>query len=232
MSEAPIEKIFQCLTSFVVDLGESFASDNHPLALYERLITKTKLVHKEAVEKHVNAFRTFFTANKTNIVESKPEFTEKIVYSEKVFIDMNAIFKLEMDSDTRNAIWNHLRVIATLFDPTLPKVASTAIVSSQPVPLIEGDSEEDKFLNKVISKVQTHVTDETADPQAAISNILSSDLIPELVGTINTGMSNGTFNIGKMISSVEKMVTGMGGGDPQAGEAMNMLRGLMGNMKM
>jgi len=229
MSEAPIEKIFQCLTSFVEDLGESFATDNHPLALYERLITKTKLVHKEAVEKHVSAFRTFYNANKANIAESKPEFTENIVYSAKVYIDMNAIFRLEMDADTRKAIWNHLHVIATLYDPTLPKLA---IVPSQTVPLIDGDSEEDKFLNKVISRVQTHVTDDTTDPQAAISNILSSDLIPELVGTINSGMSNGTFNIGKMMSSVEKMVTGMGGGDPQAGEAMSMLRGLMGNMKM
>jgi hypothetical protein len=134
-----------------------------------------------------------------------------------------------MDADTRKAIWNHLHVIATLYDPTLPKLA---IVPSQTVPLIDGDSAEDQFLNKVISRVQTHVTDDTTDPQAAISNILSSDLIPELVGTINNGMSNGTFNIGKMMSSVEKMVTGMGGGDPQAGEAMSMLRGLMGNMKM
>lgn len=230
MTEAPTEKIFPAITSFVEDLGESFASDNHPLALYERLITKTKLVHKDAVEKHISAFRTFYHANKDVIADCKPEFKENIVYSSKVYINMNDVFKIDMDSDTRSAIWNHLHVIATLFDTTLPKVKPAG--GSAIIPLIEGESEEDKFLNKVISKVQTHVTDDTTDPQAAISDILSSDLIPELVGTINSGMSNGTFNLGKMLSSVEKMVGTIGAGDPQAGEAMGMLRGLMGNMKM
>lgn len=229
MSEVPSEKIFSAITSFVKDLGDAFASESHSLALYERLIVKTTFAHKEAVEKHINAFRTFYTASKDNILSKTPSFVENIVYSAKVYINMNDIFRLEMDNDTRSAIWNHIQLISALIDPTIKDIVVTQ--SKAPViSTIEGDSEEDKFLNKVISKVQEHVTDETTNPQEAISTILSSDLIPELIGSINSGMSNGTFNLGKMVSSVEKMVGGMGGGG-EAGEAMGMLRGMMNMMK-
>ena len=225
------EKIFQAITNFVKDLGDAFASDIHSLALYERLIMKTTMVHKEAVEKHISAFRAFYNSNKENIIAGKPEFSAHITYSQKVFINLNDVFKLEMDEDTCKAIWNHIRVISILLDPSV-KDSLPATKSVQLVPVLEGDTDEDRFLNKVITKVQSHVSDETTDPQAAISAILSSDLIPELVGSINSGMSNGTFNIGNMLLSVEKMVGSIGGGDQQTSDAMSMLRGLMGNMKM
>jgi hypothetical protein len=229
MSEVATEKIFSAITNFVKDLGDSFAAESHSLALYERLIVKTTLMHKDAVEKHINTFRTFYTSSKDNILTKTPSFSENITYSTKVYINMNDIFRLEMDNDTRAAIWNHIQLISALIDPSIKDIvithSRTPIIST-----IEGDSEEDRFLNKVISKVQEHVTDETTNPQEAISTILSSDLIPELIGSINNGMSNGTFNLGKMVSSVEKMVGGMGGGG-DAGEAMGMLRGMMNMMK-
>ena len=64
MTEVSNEKIFSAIVNFVKDLGDSFASDNHALALYERLIMKTTIAHKEAVEKHINAFRAFYLAGK------------------------------------------------------------------------------------------------------------------------------------------------------------------------
>lgn len=231
MSEVSTEKLFGTITNFVKDLGDSFATDSHPLALYERLIMKTTLAHKEAVEKHINAFKTFYNSSKDNIIAKNPSFNENIVYSAKVYIDMNDIFRLDMDDDTRNAIWNHIHLISSLIDPSIKDM----VVTHSKTPLIatiEGDSEEDKFLNKIINKVQEHVTDETTNPQEAISTILSSDLIPELIGSINNGMSNGTFNLGKMVSSVEKMVGGMAGANNgEASEAMGMLKGMMSMMK-
>lgn len=187
------------------------------MALYERLIMKTTLSHKDAVEKHINAFRAFYQAGKESIISKTPSFTINIFYSAKVFINMNEVFKIDMDEDTRSAIWNHLYVISVLFDPSVKDSLPThkALTTfSNPLSNMTSalsNSEEDQLLSKVISKVQQHVTEDTTDPQQAISSILSSDLIPELVGTINSGMSNGTFDIGKMISSVEKMVGGMGG---------------------
>ena len=226
MTEVSNDKIFQAIVNFVKDLGDAFASDNHALALYERLIMKTTLVHKEAVEKHVNAFRTFYLASKDAIVSKTPTFTINIFYSAKVYINMNDIFALDMDSDTRSAIWNHIYVISSLLDPTIKDLLPTHKAVVNPVEDMTSNltnSEEDQLLSKVINKVQQHVTEDTTDPQQAISSILSSDLIPELVGTINAGMSNGTFDLGKMISSVEKMVGSMGG---QEGGG-DMLKGMM-----
>jgi hypothetical protein len=235
MTEVSNDKIFAAIVNFVKDLGDSFAADNHPLALYERLIMKTTLAHKEAVEKHINAFRAFYQAGKESIISKTAKFSINIFYSAKVYINMNEIFKIDMDEDTRSAIWNHLYVISVLIDPSVKDSLPThkAIVSgSNPIDNMTSNlsnSEEDQLLSKVISKVQQHVTEDTTDPQQAISSILSSDLIPELVGTINNGMSNGTFDIGKMISSVEKMVGGMGGGEG-GGEMSGMLKGMMSMM--
>ena len=234
MTEVTNEKIFSAIVNFVKDLGDSFAADNHALALYERLIMKTTLAHKEAVEKHINAFRAFYQAGKDSIISKTPKFAINIFYSAKVYINMNEIFKIDMDEDTRSAIWNHVYVISVLLDPSVKDLLPThkAIVSTlNPLNSMTSslsNSEEDQLLSKVISKVQQHVTEDTTDPQQAISSILSSDLIPELVGTINSGMSNGTFDISKMISSVEKMVGGMGGGG--GGEMSGMLKGMMSMM--
>jgi hypothetical protein len=227
MSEVSAEKLFSAITNFVKDLGDSFATESHSLALYERLIMKTTIAHKEAVEKHINTFKTFYHSSKDNILIKNPSFKDNIVYSAKVYINMNDIFKLEMDHDTREAIWNHIHLISAFIDPSIKDIV---ITKAPLISNIEADCEEDVFLNKVISKVQEHVTDETTNPQEAISNILSSDLIPELIGSINSGMANGTFNLGKMVSSVEKMVGGMGNSG-EAGEAMGMLRGMMNMMK-
>ena len=231
MTEVSNEKIFSAIVNFVKDLGDSFAADNHPLALYERLIMKTTIAHKEAVEKHINAFRAFYQAGKENIISKTPKFGINVFYSAKVYINMNDIFSINMDEETRSAIWNHLYFISGLLDPSVKESLPTHKATSNAIDTMTSslsNSEEDKLLSKVINTVQQHVTEDTTDPQQAITSILSSDLIPELVGTINSGMTNGTFDLGKMISSVEKMVGGMGGAD--GGEMGGMLKGMMSMM--
>jgi hypothetical protein len=225
------EKIFKAISTFVSDLGECFSQDNHALALYERLLNKTQLAHTEAVEKHITAFRNFCLENKDAIVERKETFSCSIVYSQKVFIDMNIIFKLNIDEDTRNTIWSHLLTIYALVDPSGP--ARNMLIKSQSVVKFEGDGEEDDFLNNVISKVEKHINPDTTNPQEAIASIMSSGMITDLVSSLNTGISSGKLDLAKMMGSVQKMVGTMsdsGSGDPGTMDAMNMLNSMMGMM--
>jgi hypothetical protein len=233
-------KIFKSIKNFVSDLGESFSNENHSLALYERLISKTNLSHTEAVEKHITIFRKFCIENEDNIINKKPEFNQNIDYSQKVFLDMNNVFKLEMDNDTRENIWLHLLTITALVHPsgkakeTLKEetnVNNNAIVNMK----FDGQTEEENFLNGIISKVEQHVNTDMTNPQEAISNIMNSGMITDLVQNLNTGISSGKLDLMKMMGSVQKMVGNISqdsgaGADPNMANAMSMLTNMMSMM--
>ena len=91
--------------------------------------------------------------------------------------------------------------------------------------VIEGEGKETDFLNSIISKVEAHVDPNSSNPQEAISGIMSSGLITDLVSSLNTGISSGELDLGKMMASVQKMVGGLSdkmGDDPNASQMMNM----------
>jgi len=227
------QNYFKAITNFINDLGEFFSKDSHSLALYERLVNKTKLEHAEAVEKHVSAFRKFCVDNQESILSRTPTFSCDIIYSAKVFVDMNCIFKLEMDDETRDAIWNHLLTLSALLDSQsnakeILKNKNTIVKFNSE----EGGAEED-FLNNIITKVEKHVNTDTANPQEAISSIMSSGMITDLVSSLNSGISSGKLDLGKMMGSVQKMVgnmSGEAGNDPATANAMSMLNNMMGMM--
>lgn len=225
---------FRVITTFVNDLGEVFSNENHPLALYERLINKTTPAHVDAIEKHVLSFKTFLTENEDNIINRKTPFTGVISYSPKVFIDMNVIMGLKMDEETTDVIWRHLLTLSAILANSskardiLKEKAGTLVVKTD-----EDKGEEDDFLNKIISRVESQVNPNVSDPQEAIGSLMSSNLIPELVSSLNTGISSGKLDLSKMISSVQKMVGNISGeahADPQLSNAMGMLNNMMSMM--
>ena len=109
---------FHAIKKFVTDLGEMYSSDNHALALYDRLLQKTSIVHTEAVEKHISAFTDFYSKNADVILNLGTEFASTIQYSPKVFIDMTEVFRLVgNDKETKVAINKHLLFISMLIDP-------------------------------------------------------------------------------------------------------------------
>jgi hypothetical protein len=151
---------------------------------------------------------------------------------------MNEVMKIEMDTETQDVIWRHLLTLSAIVNGSsrakdLLKEKASAKSSAQLVKF-EGEGKEEDFLNTIISKVEQQVTGDVSDPQQAISSLMSSNLIPELVSNLNSGISSGSLDLGKMISSVQKMVGNMSGGDaasdPGIANAMGMLNNMMGMM--
>ena len=199
--------IFESIKSFVNDLGEFFAKDSHPLALYERLINKTTLQHTEAVQKHVDAFTKFCTENKTNILSKTVAFNSPISYSPRVYIDLNNIFTYSNDPDTIECIWSHILTISALVDPQSGALAVLKSKNSTPKLELENEDEEGDFLNDLINKVESHVSaGDGVDPQAAVASIMSSGLLTDLIGSMTNGVNSGKLDMTKMMSSVQKMV--------------------------
>jgi len=228
------EHSFKAIQNFVSDLGEFFSSEIHSLALYERLVNKTTLAHVEAVEKHITSFRKFLNENEEVIINKQGEFTCIISYSQKVYIDMNEIMRLKMDDDTKNTIWEHLlTLLAIVCMSTKARDTLKADQTKSSIVKFEGKEDEDDFLNNIISKVEKHVTPDTTNPQEAISSIMSSNMIPELVNSLNTGIASGKLDLGKMMSSVQKMVGNIAPeaqNDPNIANAMGMLSNMMSVM--
>lgn len=229
------EHSFKAIQNFVCDLGEFFSSEIHSLALYERLINKTSLVHVEAVEKHIASFRKFLSENEDVILARNGEFVGTISYSPKVYIDLNEVMKSKMDDDTRNTIWEHLLTLSAII--CLSTKARDVLKSEQgkasAIVKFDGKGDEEDFLNNIISKVEQHVTPDTTNPQEAISSIMSSNMIPELVNSLNTGIASGKLDLSKMMSSVQKMVGNIAPeaqNDPNLANAMGMLTNMMSVM--
>ena len=232
--------LFSAIKSFVSDLGDAFAKDSHSLALYERLLNKTNVQHKDAIEKHMSAFRKFCTDNEQAILAKTGPFTpEPITYSQRVFIDMNEIFNISTP-ELQQAIWSHLLTILALVNPSSGALAilkqdNASLKESTPTPSASAGDEED-FLQNIISKVEQHVNPDTSNPQEAIASIMSSGLITDLVGSLNTGISSGKLDLGKMMGSVQKMIgdmtselgpnSGFDGSNP-----MSMLTNMMSMMQ-
>ena len=222
MSQKSTERTFKAICNFVNDLADCFAVNNHSLALYDRLLTKTTMEHTEAVDKNIELFKEFILKNKDNILSQNPRFSNMVSYSPKVFLDMNVVMNLKMDRDTSDAIWRHLSVLLVMFDPE----SKTQIVQSSKLSVGE-ECEEDQFLNKIINRVSEHVP-QNGDPKAGLNDVLSSGLIPELVNDITSRMGSGNFDLGKMIASVEKLAGGAMSLDPQAKNMLGMLSNFKG----
>ena len=70
----------------------------------------------------------------------------------------------------------------------------------------------------------------------AVSSIMQSGIFTELVGGMGSGLEDGTLDLGKLMGSVQKMVTTLneehGGGENGEGdEAVNMINTMMGTIQ-
>tara|TARA_Y100000389_G_scaffold91501_1_gene88080 strand:- start:1729 stop:2649 length:921 start_codon:yes stop_codon:yes gene_type:complete len=218
---------FKAISNFTTSLAEVFPKQRS-LKLYAHLIGKTTLAHDKAIKKHIDAFTSFCVSNRSALEEKNHINIQnaKIVYSERVFIDIDGIFA-EADTETMDVIWNHLLTISALVDPT---GKARQILKENTV---SGDStSEAKFLENIIGKVEEHV-DPNANPMEAVSSIMQSGVFTELVGGMGNGLQDGSLDLGKLMGTVQSMVTTLGNeqggvGESKEGNPMEMLSGMMG----
>jgi hypothetical protein len=196
--------LFKCIVDFIHCLREMFGKQQHSLELYDLLMEKTGIVHQDPIKKHVKLFRDFLKINEDAILENNEEkMTQwKIEYSEKVFIDLKAIFLICVESD-KQTIWQHLLTLMAVLIPT--SNAKNVLKDKKLNKNKEGD-----FLTNLINKVEKHVEPSSAsDPAQMMSGILSSGLFSELMEDMNRGMSDGDLDITKMMGSLQGMIGNM-----------------------
>ena len=196
---------FNAIVSFISELSSVFAS-NHPLKLYNHLLSKTTMSHTHAVEKHIGMFFDFCVANRGCIATKNQVLVQPaIVYSEKVYVDFPTIFKLS-DADTNKVIWNHLLTISAIVDPKSSakeilkknRLAVNAVNAGNAVNSVNGDRRPQ------------------ADPGKMISAIMGSGIIGELLAGIDKVEGGGDGNLGGIMSLMKSMFP-----TPDAGQCVS-----------
>lgn len=238
------EILFHAIKTFVGDLADAFSTDNHALALYERLLCKTSISHTEAVNKHISAVRKFYEENKEKIRNNDlSQFSCNIEYSQKVFIDMNAIMVLAgNDAEARKNIHLHLLTIGALLVPhgveNIEKGIIDTLRNSTDLPQPEnstgirfdGDSNEEQFLNDIMKCVETSIDpNDVKTPKDAVSKIMDSGIMNNLVTNVSGKIASGNLDITKMFGAVQKM---MGDLTKDAPKDDPQIANLMGMMNM
>lgn len=220
--------IFKAISNFVTDLAEIYSTKQHSLALYNRLIEKTTIVHEGPIEKHIACFRKFCEENADQIITRETTLTvPSIKYSEKVQINLQEIFEIA-DNETKETIWDHILTISALVDPT----SKAKQVLKEKTEKKSDSTNEANFLSDIFKKVEDNVKPDS-DPMSAISGIMQSGVFTELVSGMQNGMQNGELDIGKLMGTVQEMVADIGGNTPeggQTGDMLNMMTGMMSNL--
>ncbi len=219
--------IFKAVSDCVNALSTVFGKQQKSLRLYHTLLEKTTVSHTTVIEKHNNAFRFFCMENKENILNKSPTFSpSKIIYSEKVFIDMKSIFETKgEDREVFASIWQHLLCLLALFDPSS---GAKAVLEKEFAEMEKSldDGKEMSLLNSLINSGGN----DASSPMDALNNMMSNGMLTELI----TGLQSGNLDTKKLFGGIKGMVNDMSGsmkGDPQAEKMLMMMNKMMDSME-
>jgi hypothetical protein len=203
---------FQAISSFVSEANSVGGSTQKSLQLYNRLIQKTQISHVEAIKKHIDAFRNFCQDNQEALKEQEIGSlnTKVIEYSPRVYINFRLL--LINSKENTSAIWQHIITIGAIVYPqaklkkVLKEKQEQQKESSSKDPIFDGDTPEDDFLSNIMTKVESSVDPNTSDPSAALGQIMSGGLMSDLMGSMTSGMQDGSLDLSKLMGSLQKMV--------------------------
>ena len=223
MTDSTTLSQFNAITNFANALSDEFGSKMAPVKLYAHLLSKTALGHTKSIQKHISAFTSFCVANRDAIYEKECSKlcgdNHRIEYSERVYIDVRELLHLA-DADSRAIVWKHLMWLSALMDPS---GRAKEILKEQ------GKGNEGEFLQNIIGKVENAVNPD-APPMEAIGEIMKSGVFTELIDGMNNGLQNGELDLGKLMGTVQTMVTSLTEGQEGADEVNNVLNTMMGSM--
>ena len=209
---------FRAISNFLTDVSEAITGKYKPLALYNRLISKTTIVNEEPILKHVNLFKDFCKDNRKALEEQDLSSLKnpRISYSERVYFDIGHIFKITNKVD-HSAIWKHLLIISTLTDK---EGNSKNILKEMSTNTQKPTTNETNFINNMVEKVGESIDPNTSNPMDAVSSIMSSGIFNDLVNDMSGGIEKGDMNIGGLMGVVQNMMSSLDGQMGEAGASM------------
>lgn len=202
--------VFKYICNFIKDLTESFGERQKSLFLYSHLVEKTGIMHEEPIKKHVSLFYQFIKANENAIMEKDAtKFNSySIFYSEKVGIDLKEIFEWA-DTQEKTAIFKHLLALLAVLDPSssAKELLKKEIDSKKK----KGeDGNEEMFLKNIIDKVSSEMDTDMDNPMQLMSKMMTSGVFKDIVEDMNSSLSEGSLDMGKMVNTMQMIMGNLG----------------------
>jgi len=227
--------IFNLFSKLIHELHNSFNEKQPSLNLYNRLIEKTCVVHKKAIEKHIQEIKDFCVKNEESIYNKNSDTLQKndITYSENVSINMKEIFDIA-DEEEKTVIWKYLLLLSAYVHPS----GKAKDYLNQQKKKSPNCNNENDFLKNMIEKVEGNV-DSNDNPMESVSKILSSGVFTDLVTDMNDGIKSGQLDLGKLMGSVQNIATSAGinpnaspppGGNIDLNAMMSQMTGMMSQL--
>jgi hypothetical protein len=201
---------FQAIHTCMKDLAGAFGKQQKSLALYARLIEHMQISNEVSIVRVVSGFDDYIRVNQAAI-EAKDEATLQdvnIAYSDKIFLNLAAIFK-KADAETKSVIWAHLLTIYAILYPT--SKAKEILRTSLETPPQEATGAEASVIQEMIGKLQPHLSGGDGDnPMATIMGLVQSGVFAELMGTLDKGVNEKGLDPKSLLSILPTMMKSMG----------------------
>lgn len=202
LSEQEIS-IFHHIVNFIGAINEIHGEFYENIALYNILLEKTGLVHKDPVRKHISLFSDFLLENQKAILEkdSSAIMNGRMEYSPKVYLDFQELLEIT-DDENRGVIWQHLLALLAIVDP-LSKARDIIAADGG-----EGDKmTESNFISNIVQKVTENIDEnKMKDPAEMVNSILGSGIFTDLVQDMNQGITSGELDLSKMMGGLQSIM--------------------------
>jgi len=217
------EKVWERITEFVNCLKLNYGNEFYEVKLYDLLLENTGVIHQEQREKHINIFKNFLLENQLAILEQNIEKLNKelnITYSDKIYINLNAIFS-KAEKDDQETIWEYLLVLLALVSPNSKEAQNILTVKashSNTKPTTSGISEDNVFGNllKTVTEQLQNTDMNEANPMQLIGNIMNSGVMNDLFNSVGGDQPTMDFDFNKMLQNFQEVMTNIQNG-PTAG---------------
>ena len=223
-------KAFNAVVTFVNDLWEVFGNSSKasPLNLYRRLICHIKPTDVDAINKALSGFRQFLITYEDAILTDNLDVIPRGVLikygtSKGVFLEIQKyIYQTKNDSETREAIRQHLVTISAILEPNEKKMGE---LEKRIGDLnVDPGTKEGEFITGIIRKAQDTMQGvDTDNPTQAIMGMLSSGVIQDVIVGLQQGVGSGEMDLSKLLGSMQTAIGAItsqqpssGGGHPQA----------------
>jgi hypothetical protein len=227
MNESAIELnhvyAFKTILNFVTSLKDYFGTKNKPLAMYHRLLSTTKFDEDDLIKERIDPFKIFVHKNRSAILSQDDSLfvTTQILLTDRIHVDI-VHFIEKADDDTTPIIWKHLLAISAILDPA----------ANAKEFLTKSNTNEGNFLQSMMSTIEQSFQSQGVDPagenpMALLQSVLKSDMIGNMMNSMNENVENGNIDIGALMGSMQQMMGSMGAGGEGGPDIMSMI-GAMG----
>jgi hypothetical protein len=239
------ERTFKAIVAFIQDLDTGFGKRYKPVALYYRLISRTTLEDATAIDRHINAMRTFFTNNQNYIRDRTLVGDARILYSERIYLDIGRILS-KTDSDDHKVIHQHLITIYSLMyagtkagQEALERLKTNDPQMFENLPDLNiPDTAAGDFVKESLTDLQNCFTGMETNPESMpnpvemIQTVLQSGVFTKMATNLQDKLSTGKMTPAGLFGTVQSVMTSAipAGEEDNASNFMKQGLGALGGM--